>query len=196
MIDAYTYKKSILSNNSFTYNIEDPIVKQVVDKLVSRSQVGIKKYNTTLKDNDLTYKEWLTHLQEEMLDGANYIESLKDVIMDAQCVSNLVQDLPYEERKKVSDGYHNFDELYKHRYALFIELLNCNPDKAWKSKKHKDEKEQPMYEGWFVAGLSDTVSYHLPISYWDRLNVQEVPNAKWNGHNSNDVIKNLLDGNY
>ena len=55
----------------------DPIIEKVVDQLISRSDVGYKKYGVTLEDDlgDLT--KWLQHLQEELLDAANYIEKLK-----------------------------------------------------------------------------------------------------------------------
>jgi hypothetical protein len=45
--------------------------------MYQRSQVGIKKYGTTMERDDLSYAEWLTHLQEEMLDAAIYCERLK-----------------------------------------------------------------------------------------------------------------------
>lgn len=52
----------------------DPIVLSVIRKLNDRSLVGISKYNTTLKSN--TTDNFLLHLQEELLDAANYIEKL------------------------------------------------------------------------------------------------------------------------
>jgi len=54
----------------------DPIVDAVCAKLQSRSAVGLKKYGTTLADNPATVKEKLIHIQEELMDGANYIEWL------------------------------------------------------------------------------------------------------------------------
>ena len=59
------------------YASEDPIVAAVIRKMYQRSQVGIKKYGTTMERDDLSYAEWLTHLQEEMLDAAIYCERLK-----------------------------------------------------------------------------------------------------------------------
>ena len=56
---------------------KDKIVKQVIKRFKQRSEVGIKKYNTTLERNDLSTLEWLTHLQEEMMDATLYIERLK-----------------------------------------------------------------------------------------------------------------------
>ena len=53
----------------------DPIVKQVTDKFKSRSEVGIKKYGTTLQDNNTD--DFLNHLQEELMDAILYIEKLK-----------------------------------------------------------------------------------------------------------------------
>jgi hypothetical protein len=60
-----------------TYEQSDPIVAAVIRKMYQRSQVGIKKYGTTMERDDLSYAEWLTHLQEEMLDAAIYCERLK-----------------------------------------------------------------------------------------------------------------------
>ena len=57
--------------------IKDPIVEQVIDKFRSRSQDGIKKYGTTLADNQLTHEEWLNHLQEELMDAVVYLEKIK-----------------------------------------------------------------------------------------------------------------------
>jgi hypothetical protein len=57
--------------------IKDKIVQQVVDKFAERSNKGIEKYGTTLEDNNADMLEWLTHLQEEMMDGVLYIERMK-----------------------------------------------------------------------------------------------------------------------
>ena len=57
--------------------IEDPIVLSVMGKFYKRSQVGIKKYGTTLDRTDLTMSEWITHAQEEAMDLVLYLERLK-----------------------------------------------------------------------------------------------------------------------
>ena len=57
--------------------IKDKIVKSVIDKYQQRSDVGIKKYNNTMERDDLSLNEWLTHLQEELMDATLYIEKLK-----------------------------------------------------------------------------------------------------------------------
>lgn len=56
----------------------DKYVQRVLKAYNERSEVGIRKYSTTLERNDLNVLEWLTHLQEELMDATLYIERLKD----------------------------------------------------------------------------------------------------------------------
>jgi hypothetical protein len=58
--------------------MKDKYVNRVLKRFNERSEVGIKKYSTTLERNDLNVLEWLTHLQEELMDATLYIERLKD----------------------------------------------------------------------------------------------------------------------
>lgn len=62
-----------------TYQSDDPIVSAVIRKMYQRSQVGIKKYGTTMERNDLSFTDWVTHLQEELMDSIIYLEKLKNV---------------------------------------------------------------------------------------------------------------------
>ena len=58
--------------------MKDKYVEQVLKRYKQRSELGIKKYKTTLERNDLSVLQWLTHLQEELMDATLYIEKLKD----------------------------------------------------------------------------------------------------------------------
>jgi hypothetical protein len=58
----------------------DPIVKQVTDLYHTRSEIGIQKYGTNLTRTDLKLFDWLTHLQEELMDATLYIQRLKHEI--------------------------------------------------------------------------------------------------------------------
>jgi hypothetical protein len=60
--------------------INDPILMKVMTKYYERSEMGIKKYGTTLENNTLSLMEWLNHLQEELMDATLYIEKLKQEI--------------------------------------------------------------------------------------------------------------------
>lgn len=57
--------------------MQDSIVEEVCKDLQSRSEVGIKKYNTTLDRTDLNTKDWIQHAYEEALDFALYLKRLK-----------------------------------------------------------------------------------------------------------------------
>lgn len=74
--------KTVLHNetNSRILQKTDSVVDAVVDKLINRALVGKAKYGTNLDRGDLSLHEWLNHLQEELLDAANYIEKLKQVL--------------------------------------------------------------------------------------------------------------------
>ena len=56
---------------------KDLILESVRDKFNKRSELGIKKYGTTLDQNLLTFDEWLTHAQEEAMDFVLYLEKIK-----------------------------------------------------------------------------------------------------------------------
>lgn len=54
------------------------IEDQVIERIQQRVERGLKKYNTDMERVDLTLIEWLQHAQDEMLDGAIYLERLKE----------------------------------------------------------------------------------------------------------------------
>ena len=57
--------------------MNDKIVESVINKYIERSEAGIEKYGTTLERNLLTFDEWMTHLQQELMDATLYIEKIK-----------------------------------------------------------------------------------------------------------------------
>jgi 3-hydroxyisobutyrate dehydrogenase-like beta-hydroxyacid dehydrogenase len=69
--------------------IKDKITGAVVDDLISRSQRGLNKYNTTLHENN--HQNMLQHAYEECLDMAQY---LKKEILTLTTVQDLVKQYP------------------------------------------------------------------------------------------------------
>lgn len=59
----------------FRFKSPDANVEAIRNKLLERSEVGLKKYGVTTERDDLNLVQWLTHLQEELLDGVVYIEA-------------------------------------------------------------------------------------------------------------------------
>ena len=56
---------------------EDSVLMAVMSKYWERSRAGQEKYGTNLDRTDLNFKDWLNHLQEELMDATLYIEKLK-----------------------------------------------------------------------------------------------------------------------
>lgn len=57
----------------------DSIVTSVITKFKQRSEFGQRKYGTNLDRTDLNFLEWVTHMQEELMDAILYLEKLKKV---------------------------------------------------------------------------------------------------------------------
>ena len=74
--------------NKQEIKFRDTIIEQVVDKFVSRSDVGFKKYGVTLKDDTTNLVGWLNHLQMELMDAVNYIERAKVELEQKKCECN------------------------------------------------------------------------------------------------------------
>ena len=56
----------------------DPVVERVVDKFISRSDVGYEKYKVTLNDDPSNIFAWINHMQEELMDATLYLQKLKE----------------------------------------------------------------------------------------------------------------------
>lgn len=56
----------------------DPVVERVVNKFISRSDVGYEKYKVTLNDDPSNIFAWINHLQEELMDATLYLQKLKE----------------------------------------------------------------------------------------------------------------------
>jgi len=69
--------------------IKDKIVQQVVDKYISRSEMGIAKYGTTLENNNVD--NYMNHLQQELMDATLYIEKIMYLNKE---ITRLVKDNP------------------------------------------------------------------------------------------------------
>ena len=66
----------------------DKIVHQVIIKYLERSYQGQQKYGTTLDRNDFLMRDWMQHLQEELMDASLYLEKLMTVIDQLETSDN------------------------------------------------------------------------------------------------------------
>ena len=84
-----------------TIEVRDPVVGRVVDKFLNRSNIGFKKYGSTLHDErtkglkDLS--GYLNDVQEELMDAILYIQAAKDELAEAKdkVYDNSLTGLPY-----------------------------------------------------------------------------------------------------
>ncbi len=56
------------------------IEKQVCEKILQRSEVGKKKYGVSMEKEILSIRQWLIHLQEELMDATVYVEKLLELV--------------------------------------------------------------------------------------------------------------------
>ena len=84
-------------------SFRDPVVERVVDKFVSRSDVGFEKYGTTLEDERRLkmkgLQKYLNDIQEELMDAVLYIQSARDELQDLheESLVEKFKDDEYEE---------------------------------------------------------------------------------------------------
>ena len=85
-----------------SYGFRDPVVKNVVDKFVSRSDVGYEKYGRTLDDERRNkHKDLLGYLrdiQEELMDAILYIQAARDELRDLS-EEALIDKIKYDEEE-------------------------------------------------------------------------------------------------
>ena len=85
------------------YGFRDPVVKNVVDKFVSRSDVGYEKYGSSLDDERRLkmkgLQKYLNDIQEELMDAVLYIQSARDELQDLneESLIEKFKDDKYEE---------------------------------------------------------------------------------------------------
>lgn len=117
----------------------------------------------------------------------------------AEAINSLLQTGKSDglDLNQISDGYHTFGELYKHRIALWIALCIelAGHGIVWRSKRHSDGSH---FEGWFLLGMHKEpglqITYHLPDSMWSKCGFAETLERapEWDGHTSEDVLERLV----
>jgi hypothetical protein len=85
--DAHAYAEGMNDGMSYCeygivmYDLKTPdfvpFENRVAERIIERRNKGIEKYGVGVERKDLSTEQWLTHLQEELMDAAVYIERLK-----------------------------------------------------------------------------------------------------------------------
>ncbi len=120
-----------------------------------------------------------------------------DAVDYIDIVNNLVTNLKKDgyNAKKISDMRHTFEMLYYQRMILFALVCKAYPDLAFKSKKHFDEVNDPMFNGDFVAGIKTPkgiTTFHFKLEYWDLFQIKELDNApEYDGYTVEEALERL-----
>ena len=93
-------KNGIVARKS--YGFRDPVVKNVVDKFVNRSDVGYEKYGETLDDERRLkmkgLQKYLNDIQEELMDAVLYIQTAREELQDLS-EEALIDKYKYDEEE-------------------------------------------------------------------------------------------------
>ena len=99
----------------------DPVVERVVDKFISRSDVGFKKYGTTLHE-ERTKKmkglyKYLNDVQEELMDAILYIQSCKEEIQEVSDKSSVekIEDIEVDYEYLSPCSLHDLNDIDEDR---------------------------------------------------------------------------------
>ena len=94
---------------------------------------------------------------------------------------------------ETSDGYHTFNELYRHRHGLVLALMATTG--GWAARNHHDGSK---FDGYFIVGLNlgKQITYHLPDELWAIVEDLGcvVPQAPpWDRHTSDEAVLRLME---
>lgn len=110
-----------------TIDVKDPVLLEVIQKMVERSNNGIDKYGTTLSDDQSGLVFFLKQIQTELMDATLYIQRLKIEIED------VLEDL-WIERSKA-----NFIEVEDPEFVSPFKGFEILAEPKKKKKKKKKE---------------------------------------------------------
>lgn len=144
---------------------------------------------------------------------------MNEIVKNLNAIIVELKDKKIISTKNISDKWHTFEDLYNHRMAFNIALCNAISiiDKkeveefqsnfghidfheprtyCYKSWKHHDNENDPMFEGSFIVVIESTqgqISYHYQAEHWDKFKIEEREEAnKYDGHTPEDTIKRLI----
>lgn len=116
--------------------MKDSIVEEVRQDLLNRSEVGIKKYNTTLDREDLDLADWMEHTRQELLDGALYLTRAK------KDVENLFKE--YAELHKIKTYQHTQLNVKNRIIENLVNVIKSQEEEIAELKKanHYQQKRR------------------------------------------------------
>ena len=95
---------------------QDSILESLIDKYKQRSELGIKKYNTTLDRTDLSMLDWINHAQDEAMDLSLYLEKIKTIIAINKDFQKEHLEKAWMDGFDFNSNYKDFEDYYNQNY--------------------------------------------------------------------------------
>ena len=132
----------------------DSIVEQVRQDLLDRSNIGIKKYGTTLDRKDLGLKDFIIHAREEAMDLSLYLTRASNDIQEiSDSVDVMIKEFYALEAKYKSLIEANFEithEIFlKDRIITNLNKVILSQEEEIKGLK-KDTHLQQKRRAWHI----------------------------------------------
>ena len=88
---------------SKTIEFRDPVVENVVDKFISRSDIGFEKYGQSMHNERITKQKdlagYLNDVQEELMDAILYIQAAREELVENQDLRHTIDETIAEANK-------------------------------------------------------------------------------------------------
>jgi len=95
---------------------DSSVLSALMARLSNQTRKGIEKYGSAVQATDLTPRQWIEHLQDEMVDSLVYLECLKQSMPDAAGtylsgneLRRTSDDIIHEQRRTLHDAYYGID---------------------------------------------------------------------------------------
>ena len=187
------YKKLIREREHIPEDEDIPIIVKPISAMIN--------YEVAFGNGGETQLFYDDYAREKLKETLNNILKSNPIFKEVEDINNEIKVLRSQGKsvKKISDGYHTFEDYTDDRNLYFMALCEAYYDISWKSRKHFDEENDPMFDGDFIAGIntpSGVITQHIKMKYWDELNVREIDNSpKYDGYTREDVrerVKSLV----
>lgn len=133
-----------------TINVKDRVLLNVIDKMVDRSNNGIDKYGTTLKDDKSGLVFFLKQIQTELMDATLYLQRLKEEISTLREEKALLEEL--------KAGYENVNDIdVIDAFEVRVKKKNRSKPGNGRGDIHSFTIDAP------IRFISDTTNSHLDL---------------------------------
>ena len=133
-----------------TINVKDRVLLNVIDKMVDRSNNGIDKYGTTLKDDKSGLVFFLKQIQTELMDATLYLQRLKEEISTLREEKALLEEL--------KAGYENVNDIdVIDAFEVRVKKKNRSKPGNGRGDTHSFTIDAP------IRFISDTTNSHLDL---------------------------------